>query len=202
MNYAIQFEALLSANLVVTPRKKVIKHSLIRVMSGLVLCKLGKHEYSVEAKQSFWIPFDCLCSLTIFPNTQWQRVDFSVRLTADFSHQAGYVTLSELSQAACDHLSQCQPNDEIYSHLLHVLKSEATHFKPKLSLNNFSEKLSAWQPHQVSELPIECQIALRVREAQKRKLSGIKLSQIVDELFQGNEQECQQLALLVLGRNL
>jgi len=37
MNYAIQFEALLSANLVVTPRKKVIKHSLIRVMSQLFI---------------------------------------------------------------------------------------------------------------------------------------------------------------------
>ncbi|MDE1239327.1 hypothetical protein [Vibrio aestuarianus] len=199
MNYAIHFETLLQVNLVVTPRKKVIKHSLVRVTSGLALCKLGKHEYSIEAGQAFWIPLDCLCSLTFFPNTQIQRVDFSARLCVPFPHQAGYVTLSELSLAAIDKLNQCKQNDEIYTHLLQVLKLEIAQLQPKIELNRLSHDISTWQPHKESHLSAECQMVLRVREAQKRKLSGTKISQIISELFNDDMQQYHQLFSLVLG---
>ncbi|MFA0520545.1 AraC family transcriptional regulator, partial [Vibrio sp. 10N.222.55.E8] len=59
---------------------------------------------AVEPGQSVWIPYDCLTSLTYFPNTQINRVDFSVRLTDTFPKQAGYITQTNLSLALLEKL--------------------------------------------------------------------------------------------------
>lgn len=66
MNYAIQSETRHYPYLEVSARKRALKHSLIRVEQGLLLFRLGKHEYAVEKGQTLWIPFDCLCGLTFF----------------------------------------------------------------------------------------------------------------------------------------
>ncbi|MDF4535615.1 AraC family transcriptional regulator, partial [Vibrio parahaemolyticus] len=80
MNYAIQSETRHYPYLEVSARKRALKHSLIRVEQGLLLFRLGKHEYAVEKGQTLWIPFDCLCGLTFFPDTHITPVDFSLRL--------------------------------------------------------------------------------------------------------------------------
>ena len=44
MNFAIEYTSAYYSHLEITPRKKVVKHSLVSVESGLVLIKIGKQE--------------------------------------------------------------------------------------------------------------------------------------------------------------
>ncbi len=53
MNYAIQSETRHYPYLEVSARKRALKHSLIRVEQGLLLFRLGKHEYAVEKVKRF-----------------------------------------------------------------------------------------------------------------------------------------------------
>ncbi|EKO3464009.1 AraC family transcriptional regulator [Vibrio fluvialis] len=199
MNYAIQSETCLFPYLEATSRKRATKHSLIHVDQGLVLVKLGKQEYAVEPNQAVWIPLDCLCSLTFFPNTQISRIDFSVRLRDTFPHQAGLVQHSALSLAVLDRLRHSKREDEVYPHLLQVLKTEVQNFEPKLRVTPFTQALASWSATQHNGISKEQHLVLLVREAMKRRLSGGKEDAIVTELFAGNHVQYQQMCQLVIG---
>ncbi len=200
MNYAIQSETCLFPYLETTARKRTMKHSLIRVENGLALFKLGKQEYAVESGQAIWIPIECLSSLTFFPHTKITRVDFSVRLRDVFPHQAGFIKLSELSCAVLTRLETAQTEDEVYPHLLQVLKDEVKKFEPKLIMSELSSRLASWKPGVECNLSKEHILVLVIREAMKRQLSGVKTSRIIDDLFSGNKDQFEQLCLLVVGR--
>lgn len=208
MNYAIQSETCLFPFLEATPRKRAVKHSLIHVERGLVLVKLGKHEYAIEPGQALWIPIDCLCSLTFFPTTQVQRIDFSVRLRDQFPHQAGLVEHSELSYAVLNRLRQLENISqdinavEVYPHLLQVIKSEVQNFEPKLVDSAFNQALANWSPAVNRGISNEQHLALLVREAMKRRLSGGKQEHIVADLFNGRHDQFEQMCQIVLGKTL
>lgn len=202
MNYAIQSETCSFPYLQVTARKRAIKHSLIQVHQGLVLFKLGKQEYAIEAHQALWIPLDCLSALTFFPNTQITKVDFSVRLRDPFPRQAGLIKHSELSLAIINRLRDSLFSDVVYPHLQQVLKYEVQNFEPKLKMSPLSQELSLWHPLQSGHVSKEQHVVLLVREAVKRHLSGGKEAQIVDELFSGQSEQYHQLCQLVLGAPL
>ncbi len=202
MNYAIQSDTFLFPYLEVTPRKRATKHSLVKVERGLALFKLGKQEYAIEADQAIWIPIECLSSLSFFPNTEITRVDFSVRLRDKFPHQSGFVTLSNLSLALLTRLKQSQQDDEVYPHLLQVLKDEVKNFEPKLIESVLTQKLANWLPNQSQTVVKEHHLVLLVREAMKRRLSGTKTEKIVEELFSSDEQQFEQMCQLILGRTL
>ncbi len=202
MNYAIQSEICLFPYLEVTPRKRATKHSLVKVNSGLALFKLGKQEYAIEAGQAIWVPIECLCSLTFLPNTHVTRVDFSVRLKDEFPHQSGFIKLTELSSALLNRIQATKTSDEVYPHLLQVLKDEVKKYEPKLVESDLTKQLNLWQPNQADNLSKEHQVALLIREAMKRKLSGMKLQTIIDELFSGNASQFDQMCQLVLGKSL
>ncbi len=202
MNYAIQSEICLFPYLEVTPRKRATKHSLVKVNSGLALFKLGKQEYAIEAGQAIWVPIECLCSLTFLPNTHVTRVDFSVRLKDEFPHQSGFIKLTELSSALLNRMQATKTSDEVYPHLLQVLKDEVKKYEPKLVESDLTKQLNLWQPNQADNLSKEHQVALLIREAMKRKLSGMKLQTIIDELFSGNASQFDQMCQLVLGKSL
>ncbi|MFV0446966.1 MAG: AraC family transcriptional regulator [Vibrio sp.] len=202
MNYAIQSEICLFPYLEVTPRKRATKHSLVKVNRGLALFKLGKQEYAIESGQTIWIPIECLCSLTFLPNTHITRIDFSVRLRDEFPHQSGFIKLTELSSAVLNSIQSAKTNDEVYPHLLQVLKAEVKKLEPKLVENSLSQQFARWQPDQQGVINKEHHVSLLVREAMKRKLSGTKLQLIIDELFSGNTAQFEQLCQLVLGNTL
>ncbi|WP_165313130.1 AraC family transcriptional regulator [Vibrio ziniensis] len=202
MNYAIQSEICSFPYLEVTPRKRATKHSLVKVNRGLALFKLGKQEYAIEAGCAIWIPIECLCSLTFLPNTHITRVDFSVRLRDEFPHQSGFIKLTELSSALLNRIQAVKTSDEVYPHLLQVLKDEVKKLEPKLVENDLTKQLSLYQPNQPDNLSKEHQVALLIREAMKRKLSGTKLQTIIDELFSGNAAQFEQMCQLVLGNSL
>lgn len=203
MNYAIQSETCLFRYLEVTSRKRAAKHSLIRVEDGVALFKLGKQEYAIEANQSIWIPIECLCALSFFPNTKITRVDFSVRLRDPFPHQSGFVKLSNLGSALLDRIQeQDQKDEEVYPHLLQVLKNEVKKFEPTLTESALTKQLENWQPHQPQSVSKEHHLVLLVREAMKKKLSGAKTDVIIEDLFSSNQAQFEQICQLIIGRNL
>ncbi|TKF04559.1 AraC family transcriptional regulator [Vibrio kanaloae] len=208
MNFAIEYTSAYFSHLVITPRKKVLKHSLVSVQSGLVLIKLGKQEYTVEPGQSIWIPYDCLTSLTYFPNTQINRVDFSIRLTDSFPRQAGYITQTNLSLALLEkldltksHASSANNTDQACKDMLSVLKQEVLSFKPLLYESALSLRFNQWSIDD-SNLPQEHTLVMVMREAKKRMQSGQKRSLVIDDLFSGKEEEFEQLCMLVFGEYL
>lgn len=208
MNFAIEYTSAYFSHLVITPRKKVLKHSLVSVQSGLVLIKLGKQEYAVEPGQSVWVPYDCLTSLTYFPNTQVNRVDFSVRLTDSFPRQAGYVTQTNLSSALLEKLEvtksrslKTNNTEQAFKDMLSVLKQEVLSFKPLLYESALSQRFNQWNVDD-SNLPQEHTLVMVMREAKKRMQSGQKRTLVIDDLFSGKEEEFEQLCMLVFGEDL
>ncbi|MFA0569669.1 AraC family transcriptional regulator [Vibrio gallaecicus] len=201
MNFAIEHISAHFSHLVITPRKKVLKHSLVSVRSGLVLVKLGKQEYAVEKNQSIWIPFDCLTSLTYFPNTEIEQVDFSVRLSDAFPQQAGYIEHTALSKAVLDKLSSDKLSEEHQKNLLSVFKQESLAFKPALSSSSLTEKVNMWSSEEPT-LNQEQTLVMMMREAKKRMQSGQKKPKVIDDLFAGKSEEFDLLSVLVFGHEL
>ncbi len=142
MNYAIQSETRHYPYLEVSARKRALKHSLIRVEQGLLLFRLGKHEYAVEKGQTLWIPFDCLCGLTFFPDTHITRVDFSLRLNVRLPHNAGFIKSSELALAVLHRLQNCERHHPAFTHLTQLLMLELTTCDPKLKMSPLTQAIT------------------------------------------------------------
>ncbi|CAE6943082.1 hypothetical protein ACOMICROBIO_LMKGKHOH_04701 [Vibrio sp. B1FIG11] len=202
MNYAIEFHDANYPFLNVAARKKALKHSLLSVVEGLAIIKLGKHEYAIEPGQHFWIPQGCLSSLTFLPNTRVTRCDFSVRLADAFAQQAGYVKPSALLSALIEKLVMTKARSRHQLDLLAVVKHEALTLKPILTSSALTDSINKWKPGCDSQVSIELCLVLTLREARKMKLSGKKQSDIVAKLFNNNEEEYEQLCFLVFGEAL
>ncbi|MGP8306024.1 AraC family transcriptional regulator [Vibrio sp. YIC-376] len=199
MNYAIEFHDANYPFLNVAARKKALKHSLLSVVEGLAIIKLGKQEYAIEPGQYFWIPQGCLSSLTFLPNTRVHRCDFSVRLSDNFSHQAGFVKPSALLNALMYKLPSAETRSDIQLDLLAVVKHEVLTVRPTLSSSALSKAINLWKPECEVSISRELCLVLTLREARKMKLSGKKDTDIVEELFAGNSEEYEQLCFLVFG---
>ncbi len=202
MNYAIEFHDANYPFLNVTARKKSLKHSLLSVVEGLVIIKLGKHEYAIEPGQFFWIPQGCLNSLTFLPNSRVHRCDFSTRLRDEFPQQAGFVKPSVLLSALIEKLATTEARSDIQLDLLAVVKHEVLTISPTLSNSVLSKTINQWQPGCEANISRELCLVLTLREARKMKLSGKKEAEIVNTLFSGNSEEYEQLCFLVFGEAL
>ena len=197
MNHAIDFQSTHYQLLTITPRKKTLHNQLFRVESGKLLLKLGKNEYVYNAGDTFWLPFDCLSSLTVLPGSVLTTIKFSVRLHDNFPLQAGSVLLSPLATAILDRL-QSNDNKTYEKELLQVLRQDAVAFRPKLQQDQESQMVSQWTPHS-NAMTGELALVLRLREARKLKLSGTRTEVIFDQLFAGDIKQLQQLSLNLLG---
>ena len=202
MNYAVGLEYRDCEQLIVTPRKRSLKHSLLYVQSGLVLVRLGKLEYALEAGEGWWIPADCLVSLTFMPNSKSIQLDLSQRLTLNFPNQSGNVELSSLGFEGLKQLETIDREHPLYPPLSELLVYEATQWKPRLIESPLTQAVSRWQPQAVKNqshaLSAEIQLALLIREARKLELSGKKEPQIAALWFDGNIQQYQQLKAILL----
>lgn len=201
MHYAISHQLLRQDFLHSTPRRKLLKHTLLFVRDGLVLVKLGKQEYAVEAGHAFWLPFDTLCSLTYFPNSAVQLVEVSCRVTSPLPKQGGYVTLNELSQALINRLHDVDSDNEVRDNQLKVMRHELSTMQPKLKESQLTRHINQWHwDNQNSVLSNEQQLVLKVREANKMMLSGKKRTQVIEQLFNGDDNAFSQLEALLLGK--
>ena len=202
MNYAIEFNSNRFPFLTVSTRKKALKHSLLSVSEGLAIVKLGKHEYAIEPGQYFWIPQGCLNSITCVPNTQILRCDFSLRLQEKFAQQAGFIKPSALLVALIEKMAEVKSRSAQQLDLLTVVKHEVLTLKPMLNSSVLTDSINQWHPNCESQIAIDLCLILTLREAKKMKLSGKKQQVIVDTLFNGNNEEYEQLCLLVFGEVL
>ncbi|MCG9677477.1 AraC family transcriptional regulator [Vibrio sp. Isolate24] len=199
MHYAISHDYRDFQYLTMTPRKKSIKHMLLKVEQGLTLLKLGKTEYAIEAGQAVWIPFDALCALTFFPQTQVQQIEVSSRVTSFLPKQGGFVTLNELTNALLNRLKVMEDRHDAKKNLLTVLQEELSSFKPQLKESELTQQINQWAPNIDSKLLVEQQLVLNVREAYKRMQSGQSRHQVVAELFEGNEAMYSQIEKTIRG---
>jgi len=199
MNYAIEFHDAKYPFLDIAARKKALKHTLLSVVEGLAIIKLGRKEYAIEPGQYFWIPQGCLSSLTFLPNSRAYRCDFSVRLNDDFSQQAGFVKPSLLLKALVEKLAITAERSELHIDLLTVVRHEVLTLSPKLTHSTLTKAINQWVPGCDMHISKELCLVLTLREARKMKLSGKKEMQIVDTLFAGNMEEYEQLCFLVFG---
>lgn len=200
MNHAIDFQSTSYDFVTITARKKTLHNQLFRVEDGQVLVKLGKNDYLYQAGDLFWLPCDCLTSLTILPHTKLSTIKFSVRLRDSFPTQAGRVTATPLMTALLDKISRTS-NQEVNKDLLQVMRHEVACMAPALTLDTMSEKISRWTPGSNS-VSGELSLVLLVREARKLKLSGKKADAICEQLFAGNHEQFQQLTQSLLGAEL
>jgi hypothetical protein len=200
MNHAIDFQSNSYDFVTTTARKKTLHNQLIRVEEGQVIVRLGKNEYLYQAGELFWLPFDCLTSLTMLPHTKLSTVKFSIRLRDKFPGQAGHVNATPLTSAILDRLITAS-SDVIKNDLLQVLRHEVAALSPALALDNTSENISRWTPGS-NTVSGELALVLLVREARKLKLSGKKPEAICEQLFAGNQAQFQQLTQTLLGSEL
>ncbi|NVC63192.1 AraC family transcriptional regulator [Vibrio sp. 05-20-BW147] len=201
MNYAIEFKRETFSHLTAMARKRSLKHKWLLVRSGLALIKMGKHEFGLETGQSFWIPQNSLCSLTLLPGSTLDGCSISLRVGERFPQSAGYITLSPLALALFDELPKHPARSDAQLEILAVLKREALQLKPVFEHTPLSDKLSGWTPNSEA-LDRELHLALLAREAQKRALSGGKKAQIVEDFFDGNEEQCDLICQMLLGQTL
>ena len=199
MHYAISHHNNEFPYLVIQPRKRSLKHVLLRVNQGLALLKLGKIEYAIEDGQTVWLPFDALVGVTFFPNTCAQRVEVSCRVTEPLPKQGGYVELTPLGSAIVDRLGEEQQSQQAEKKLLSVLLDELVNMEPELSQSALTVNIQKWSPSKNDNtLSAEQHITLTLREATKRIQSGVKKSQVINDLFEGNEQVYEQLEQTIL----
>ena len=200
MHYAISYQSEQNDFLICTPRRKSLKHKLIRVRQGLVLVKLGKHEFVIEPSQLFWLPFDTLTSLTYTPNTIIDSVELSSRVSSPLPKQAGFVKANDLVTAVLNRLDDFSDQRKKQVDLLAVLHQELTEIKPMLSETKLSRQINQWRHDCDSSLSSELQLLLRVREANKQMQSGQKRLTVVEALFENNDSLFASLEKAILGR--
>ncbi|CDT84111.1 conserved hypothetical protein [Vibrio diabolicus] len=172
MNYAIEFHDAKYPFLEVAARKKALKHSLLSVVEGLAVIKLGKQEYAIEPGQYFWIPQGCLSSLTFLPNSRVYRCDFSVRLNDDFSQQAGFVKPSPLLKALVEKLATTAERSDLQTDLLTVVRHEVLTLSPKLAHSTLTKTINQWTPGCDMDISKELCLVLTLREAKKNEAVG------------------------------
>ncbi|WP_417878924.1 hypothetical protein [Vibrio sp.] len=201
MNYLIAHQIYQYPFLHITARKKTIKHKLISVLSGLVSVRLGKTEYVMNAGDTFWLPFDCLNSLTYFPNCSLIEIEVSVRSTKNYPHQAGLVQRSALLNVLLDTLSQSpfDPSQNEQKKWLEIVDFELEKLSPQLDDSVLTLENATKIP---SIDHASLQMALKVRQAFKLRASGIKTERIIDEVFSANTQQAEQLCLTIANTSL
>ena len=198
MHHALDFTSTQIAYLNMTPRKPTLKHQLLCVDSGMVMVRLGKQEYAVDKGEMFWVPANCLTSLSYFPNTQVSTLAVSQRLRDAFPQQAGYVKPSSLLQSLLGKLATLKPEQKQHEVLLSAARYELAELKPKLINTRLTNSLNDWQ-NKDSKLSAQTVLVLKVKEAEKMRLSGKKEQQIAEKWFAGETSAYQAASMAILG---
>ncbi|MCE0495331.1 hypothetical protein [Vibrio salinus] len=194
MHYSIQANKYTSPSLVITGRKKTLKHSFVYLTSGLILCRLGKLEYAIEPTQAFWLPFDCLSAWTVFPDTQYYKVEISARVSTSLPDESGYVKADEWLKSLLEKITMIKPAETIYQHYSYVLLDTLRDITPKLVSTTLSKRISTWTPDSsVFANDGRTNDILLAREIKKSILSGKKESEIIHSLFHDSEKNYHKI---------
>ncbi|MFV0575378.1 MAG: AraC family transcriptional regulator [Vibrio sp.] len=200
MNYLISHQNLAFPFLHTTARKKTQKHQLIQVRQGFAAVRLGKNEFIIQAGQILWLPFDCLTSLTYFPNSEILELTISARSQKSYSYQAGLLNGSPILTTMLNELAKCpfDVENQEQKAWLNVVNFELEKLRPTLDNTLTLEQFIATSKSDRLGL----NSALLVREAFKMRSSGAKPEKIIETLFSGQTEQAQQLCLSIADKPL
>lgn len=227
MKQAIEFSHNVQNYLHVGSRRKSHTSYMIVVTEGSALVRLGKQEFLVTKGTGFWLPFDCLHALTVLPGTQYDKVEFSTRLTTPVCKEAGFFTVTSLMTALLKELryeaKKSSPLclNEPAGNLMRVMADQVATLKVKTNslcpalLNDYNPHLSKMLNGDkvtdksalgaISELigfsTNEFEACIVMREALKLSRSGRKLEQIANTL-KTSPEAISALAKPILGQEL
>lgn len=227
MKQAIEFSHNIQNFLHVGSRRKSHTSYMIVVTDGSALVRLGKQEFLVTKGAGFWLPFDCLHALTVLPGTQYDKIEFSARLTTPVCKEAGFFTVTSLMTALLKELryeaKKASPLclSEPAGNLMRVMADQVATLKVKTNSfcpalpNDYNTHLSKMLNGDkvtdksalgaISELigfsTNEFEACIVMREALKLSRSGRKLEQIANTL-KTSPEAISALAKPILGQEL
>jgi len=227
MKQAIEFSHSIQNYLHVGARRKSHTSYMIIVTEGSALIRLGKQEFLVSKGTGFWLPFDCLHALTVLPGTQFDKIEFSSRLTTPVCKEAGFFTVTPLITAVLNELRQEAKHNTSLSlsepagNLLRVMADQVANLKVKTNSpcpalrNDYASQLSLMTKGDkvtnksalaaISDVigfsSSEFEACLMMREALKLSRSGRKINQIAETLNTSPEA-ISALAKPILGQSI
>ncbi|MGF1716990.1 AraC family ligand binding domain-containing protein [Photobacterium chitinilyticum] len=227
MKQAIEFSHNIQNFLHVGSRRKSHTSYMIVVTDGSALVRLGKQEFLVTKGTGFWLPFDCLHALTVLPGTQYDKVEFSARLTSPVCKDAGFFSVNALMNALLTELRhEAKKNsplslDGSAGNLMRVIGDQVAKLKVKTNSlcpslhNDYCTHLSlllkgdrvtdktalAAISNIIGFSTNEFEACIIMREALKLSRSGRKLEQIADTLNTSKET-IVALARPILGQEI
>ncbi|MCW8329384.1 AraC family ligand binding domain-containing protein [Photobacterium sp. SDRW27] len=227
MKQAIEFSHSTQDFLHVGARRKSHTSYMIVVTKGSTLIRLGKQEFLVSKGSGFWLPFDCLHALTVLPGTQFDKVEFSSRLTTPICKEAGFFTVTPLITALLNELRQEAKHNTSLSlsepagNLLRVMADQIAKLKvrtnslcPALRTNYHSQLSQMMKGDKVTDKSAlsaisevigfscgEFEACMIMREALKLSRSGRKITQIAESLNTTSEA-ISALAKPILGQSI
>ena len=189
----------------VSSRKRYSSTFFFMVKTGGILIHVGKKEYLVSCGQQFWIPSDCLHSVTILPNTHFYQIRVSIRATENLPQQVGYTVENSLVNSLCDTLKKTEEETLAYRHLLLVLNDQLKLLSPTLvnplMINGIKNNESTDIAALVNISTTELKACLLMREAVRLSRSGKKIDQIANQLNMPIET-LQELSKSLLSESL
>jgi hypothetical protein len=195
MQYAMEFERLQADFLQIGARRRFNEAFFLKVNQGGVLLRIGQNEYLIQAKQGVWLPSDCLCALTLFPNTKYDKMTFSVRCASDWPMYSGMLAVSPLILALSDHLMS-PLTESAQKNALMVLKDVIfNHHKRPLEKLMFCSAAQLTQDLSVPliGIPKEMADALSVDEKTFRQALLVRESVRLTRSGQSNEKIAAKL---------
>lgn len=155
--------------------------------------------------ESFWLPFDALSAMTVVPNSTISTTQFSIRTRESLPHQGGYVEMTPLLIAGLNKLQSPTMLEQAQQRLLLVIQDELLEASLHTDLSDESKSINAYLSALTENktttgysVSPDMMMALKVREADKMRKSGVKNDMIAARYFSGNVdfllQACSILA--------
>ncbi len=91
--------------------------------------------------------------------------------------------------------------DAVKDSMLDLVKHEVTNMQPLLMQTERSQQFTQWSPNEDADLPKDELLVMTMREARKRLLSGTSEDAMIEELFDGRDEEYHLLKQIVFGRD-
>jgi len=111
MPYPIEYLYQRSPHLVLPQRQREPYAQLLHLYGGSALLRLGKQQWLLSKGSSFWLPAECLYSLTRLAGAELCRVRCSVRVSPSLPQAAGFLTDAPLLAPLLDSLRDDSDRD-------------------------------------------------------------------------------------------
>ncbi|WP_413112856.1 AraC family ligand binding domain-containing protein [Thaumasiovibrio sp. DFM-14] len=189
MQQTIEYDKKHATTLIVSGRKKSLYGMLLAPISGGIIVRIGHTHYYLQSGDLFWINIDCLHSLIVLPETEWQQIQVSIRSQSPLPQTAGFLSNSQLIQACFSTLTE-SPSDALKSSLIKTIHLHLAAQQPQQNAKDRAINVDCMLQGDMSELKIALSDSekqrllrcIRMTEAVRAKRSGKSVEHIVQDL--------------------